>query len=71
MKTCLSCVHTHHKEGGTLTCQRYPTPAKVGVTYVCGEYKQEEKQAAANPFMNMEKRRPGRPPKMMETTNEE
>lgn len=39
MDTCLTCKYTPIKEGGALTCQRYPKQVRVSRTYVCGEWR--------------------------------
>lgn len=39
MESCLSCKFTTGKDGGSLSCQRYPQQLRVGRAYWCGEYK--------------------------------
>lgn len=41
MSTCTTCKFTPQKEGGSLTCQRFPTPIRVARSYFCGEYIQD------------------------------
>ena len=41
MSTCTTCKFVPHKEGGSFTCQRYPTPVRVARGYFCGEYIQD------------------------------
>lgn len=36
--TCSECKYTQGQEGGSLTCQRFPQPARVARSYWCGEY---------------------------------
>jgi len=35
---CETCKFTPNKEGGSLSCQRFPTPVRVARSYFCGEY---------------------------------
>lgn len=42
MVDCRDCRFSTDKEAGTLLCQRYPTPARVGRTYWCGEFVEEK-----------------------------
>lgn len=49
MDSCLSCKFTISKDGGSLTCQRYPQSIRVARSYYCGEHKQmEESDGKAN-----------------------
>ncbi len=38
MENCLSCKFTTSKDGGSLSCQRYPQQLRVARSYWCGEY---------------------------------
>lgn len=38
MESCLSCKFTTSKDGGSLSCQRYPQQLRVARSYWCGEY---------------------------------
>jgi len=39
---CETCKFTPQKEGGSLTCQRYPQSIRVARSYFCGEYQAME-----------------------------
>lgn len=39
MNNCVNCKYTHIKEGGSLTCQRFPKAVRVARDYVCGEWR--------------------------------
>jgi hypothetical protein len=46
---CETCKFTPQKEGGSLTCQRYPQSIRVARSYFCGEYQaMEETDGKAN-----------------------
>ncbi len=38
MESCLSCKYTTSKDGGSLSCQRYPAQLRVARSYWCGEW---------------------------------
>jgi hypothetical protein len=38
MESCLSCKYTTSKEGGSLSCQRYPQQLRVARSHWCGEH---------------------------------
>jgi hypothetical protein len=39
MESCLSCKFTANKDGGSLSCQRYPQQLRVARSHWCGEWK--------------------------------
>jgi hypothetical protein len=41
MESCLSCKFTLSKEGGSLSCNRYPTQLRVARSHWCGEWKSD------------------------------
>ena len=45
MESCLSCKYTTSKEGGSLSCQRYPQQLRVARSHWCGEYKADPNYA--------------------------
>ena len=42
MESCLSCKYTASKEGGSLSCQRYPQQLRVARSHWCGEWKADQ-----------------------------
>jgi hypothetical protein len=38
MESCLSCKFTLNKDGGSLSCQRYPSQLRVARSGWCGEW---------------------------------
>jgi hypothetical protein len=37
---CTNCKYTVGKDGGSLTCQRHPSPVRVARSYWCGEWQE-------------------------------
>jgi len=46
-ESCTNCKYTVGKDGGSLTCQRHPSPIRVARSYWCGEW--QEMAAAVIP----------------------
>ena len=42
MESCLSCKFTTSKDGGSLSCQRYPQQLRVSRSYWCGEWQSDK-----------------------------
>ncbi len=41
MESCLSCKFTLSKDGGSLSCHRYPQQLRVARSHWCGEWKSD------------------------------
>lgn len=51
-KNCVNCRFTVGKDGGSLSCQRHPSPIRVARSYWCGEWQemfQQQQPRTRNP----------------------
>jgi hypothetical protein len=48
MDTCVTCKYTLNKEGGSLSCCRFPRQVRVARDYVCGEWRPDVKKEKTN-----------------------
>lgn len=48
MDTCVTCKYTLSKEGGSLSCCRFPRQVRVARDYVCGEWRPDVKKEKTN-----------------------
>lgn len=48
MDSCMTCKYTLIKDGGSLTCNRFPKAVRVARDYVCGEWRPDIQKERKN-----------------------